>query len=155
MAEEQRAFIPPKRPNTDYPVSMKNPLGIAHVRLTVSNRLLTLIRTSQPLRANNNHRSFHGSLTNIGIPYSHWRRAFGYARPEDWTYGAGVAAIGPAFMLLTERYAPSFAGKGAFPPVFRLSVGIGLLAGAGMVYQRSCRTSQYTYGMNYVEIADG
>ncbi|KEF59149.1 NADH dehydrogenase [Exophiala aquamarina CBS 119918] len=93
MAEEQRAFIPPKRPNTDYPVIDTDP---------------------------------------------HWRRAFGYARPEDWTYGAGVAAIGPAFMLMTERYAPSFAGKGAFPPVFRLSVGIGLLAGAGMVYQRSC-----------------
>lgn len=44
-------------------------------------------------------------------------------------------------MLLTERFAPSFSGKGAFPPVLRLSVGIGLIAGAGMVYQRSCRMS--------------
>lgn len=41
-------------------------------------------------------------------------------------------------MLATERYAPSFAGKGAFPPVFRLSVAIGALAGTAMVYQRSC-----------------
>ena len=55
-------------------------------------------------------------------------------------------------MLLTERYAPSFSGRGAFPPVFRLSVGIGLLAGAGMVYQRSCRTLK---GMNASEIKSG
>lgn len=50
-----------------------------------------------------------------------------------------MAAIGPAFMLVTERYAPSFSGKGAFGPIFRLSCAIGLLAGAGLVYQRSCR----------------
>jgi len=41
-------------------------------------------------------------------------------------------------MLTTERYAPSFAGKGAFPPIFRLSVAIGITAGLGLVYQRSC-----------------
>lgn len=51
-----------------------------------------------------------------------------------------MAAVGPAFMLVTERYAPSFSGKGAFGPVFRLSCAIGLLAGAGLVYQRSCCT---------------
>merc|ERR1712000_218612 len=68
----------------------------------------------------------------------HWRRAFRYARAEDWTYGAGMAAVGPAFMLVTERYAPSFSGRGAFGPVFRLSCAVGLLAGAGLVYQRSC-----------------
>lgn len=41
-------------------------------------------------------------------------------------------------MLTTERYAPSFAGKGAFPPILRLSVAIGAVAGLGLVYQRSC-----------------
>jgi C-terminal of NADH-ubiquinone oxidoreductase 21 kDa subunit/NADH-ubiquinone oxidoreductase complex I, 21 kDa subunit len=70
--------------------------------------------------------------------YRHWRRAFGYARSEDWAVGTGVAAIGPVFMLTTERYTPSFAGKGAFPPIFRLSAAMGLLAGLGIVYQRSC-----------------
>jgi len=49
-----------------------------------------------------------------------------------------MAAVGPAFMLVTERYAPSFSGRGAFGPVFRLSCAVGLLAGAGLVYQRSC-----------------
>lgn len=49
-----------------------------------------------------------------------------------------MATIGPLFMLTTERFAPSFAGKGAFPPVFRLSIAIGALAGLGLVYQRSC-----------------
>ncbi|ETN46986.1 uncharacterized protein HMPREF1541_01176 [Cyphellophora europaea CBS 101466] len=68
----------------------------------------------------------------------HWRRAFRYARGEDWTYGAGMAAIGPAFLTVTERYAPSFSGRGAYPPLFRLSVAVGLVAGAGLVYQRSC-----------------
>ena len=41
-------------------------------------------------------------------------------------------------MLATEKYAPSFAGKGAFPPVFRLSVFVGVTAGLGLVYQSSC-----------------
>lgn len=41
-------------------------------------------------------------------------------------------------MLTTERYAPSFAGKGAFPPILRLSIAIGAVAGLGLVYQRSC-----------------
>lgn len=41
-------------------------------------------------------------------------------------------------MLATEKWAPSFAGKGAFPPVFRLSLAIGLTAGVGLVYQKSC-----------------
>lgn len=68
----------------------------------------------------------------------HWRRAFGYARTSDWTYAAGMATLGPAFMLATERYAPSFAGKGAFPPILRLSIAIGVTAGLGLVYQRSC-----------------
>ncbi|OAL35159.1 hypothetical protein AYO20_05636 [Fonsecaea nubica] len=54
----------------------------------------------------------------------HWRRAFGYARREDWLYGAGMAAVGPAFMLVTERYAPSFSGRGAFPMAFRLGCAV-------------------------------
>src|ERR1700744_5669900 len=75
------------------------------------------------------------------MPCSHWRRAFGYARAEDWTYGAGMAAVGPAFMLMTERYAPSFSGRHAFPMAFRLGCAVGIIAGFGLVYQRSCRTS--------------
>lgn len=41
-------------------------------------------------------------------------------------------------MLTTERFAPSFSGKGAFGVPFRLSVGIGLTAGLFLVYQKSC-----------------
>ncbi|KAK5075426.1 hypothetical protein LTS08_001507 [Lithohypha guttulata] len=68
----------------------------------------------------------------------HWRRAFRYARPRDWAIGAGAATLGPLFMLTTERFAPSFAGKGAFGPPFRLSIAVGVTAGLGLVYQRSC-----------------
>lgn len=73
---------------------------------------------------------------------SHWRRAFAYARREDWIFGAGMAAVAPSAMLITERFAPSFAGKGGFPPVFRLSCAIGLIAGTILVWERSCCTSQ-------------
>jgi hypothetical protein len=48
-----------------------------------------------------------------------------------------MGAIAPAGMLITERYAPSFSGKGAFGPVFRLSCGIGFVAAAVLVWQRS------------------
>lgn len=41
-------------------------------------------------------------------------------------------------MLTTERFAPSFAGKGAFPPILRLSIAVGAIAGLGFVYQKSC-----------------
>lgn len=51
-----------------------------------------------------------------------------------------MAAIGPVFMAVTERYAPSFSGRGAYPPMFRLSVAVGLVGGLGLVYQRSCST---------------
>jgi len=52
--------------------------------------------------------------------------------------GTGAAAVGPLFMLTTERYAPSFAGKGAFPPILRLTGVVGVVAGLGYVYQKSC-----------------
>jgi hypothetical protein len=71
----------------------------------------------------------------------HWKRAFRYARREDWVYGAGMAAVAPAFMLTTERFAPSFSGRGAFPPIFRLSCAMGLIAGVYLVWERSCRRS--------------
>jgi hypothetical protein len=51
-----------------------------------------------------------------------------------------MAAVGPAFMAVTERFAPSFAGRGAYPPIFRLSIAIGAVAGLGLVYERSCCT---------------
>jgi hypothetical protein len=78
--------------------------------------------------------------------HRHWRRAFRYARTEDWTFGAGMAAVGPAFMAVTERFAPSFAGRGAYPPIFRLSIAIGAVAGLGLVYERSCCTFHYNQG---------
>jgi hypothetical protein len=46
--------------------------------------------------------------------------------------------MGPAFMLVTERFAPSWAGKGAFPPVFRLSCAMGFLAAGFLTWEKSC-----------------
>ncbi|RMZ90143.1 hypothetical protein DV736_g2619, partial [Chaetothyriales sp. CBS 134916] len=77
-----------------------------------------------------------------GLPSSsptvHIKRAFRYARREDWIVGTGVAAFGPLFMLTLERFTPSFSSKGTFPPILRLSSAMGVLAGLGIVYQRSC-----------------
>ena len=53
-----------------------------------------------------------------------------------------MAAVGPAFMLTTERFAPSFSGRGAFPPIFRLSCAMGAIAGAYLVWERSCCTCE-------------
>lgn len=56
-----------------------------------------------------------------------------------------MAAIGPAFIAVTERFAPSFSGRGAYPPMFRLSVAVGVVAGLGLVYQNSCSMINPTY----------
>lgn len=61
----------------------------------------------------------------------------GYARPSDYVAGATTAAAGPGLMLLWERVAPSFVGKGGFAPTMRLAGVIGAGAGFLMVYQRS------------------
>ena len=61
----------------------------------------------------------------------------GYARPSDYVAGATTAAAGPGLMLLWERVAPSFVGKGGFAPIMRLAGVIGAGAGFFMVYQRS------------------
>lgn len=63
-----------------------------------------------------------------------------YARPGDYAYGAGVATAGPALMLLWERVAPSYVGKGGFASIMRLTGVVGATAGFLTFYQRSIRT---------------
>ena len=47
-------------------------------------------------------------------------------------------------MLITERFAPSFCGKGGFAPILRLSGFIGVFAGAIFIWQRSsCTTDNH------------
>ncbi|KAF2145167.1 uncharacterized protein K452DRAFT_349450 [Aplosporella prunicola CBS 121167] len=67
----------------------------------------------------------------------HFKRVIGYARPSDYAVGAATTVAGPAAMLLMERVAPSYVGRGGFPPIMRLTAGVGLVAGFLMVYQRS------------------
>jgi len=62
---------------------------------------------------------------------------FGYARPLDYVAGGATAVAGPSLMLVWERIAPSFVGKGGFAPIMRLAGVIGAGAGFFMVYQRS------------------
>lgn len=48
-----------------------------------------------------------------------------------------MAAFGPGLLLTLEKFAPSYVGKGGFPPLLRLAVGLGLGAGFFHVYQSS------------------
>jgi hypothetical protein len=69
----------------------------------------------------------------------HFKRVVKYARPSDYAVGATAAAAGPGLMLLWERVAPSYVGKGGFAPIMRLTGVIGVGAGFLMFYQRSIR----------------
>lgn len=51
-----------------------------------------------------------------------------------------TAAFGPSLMLLWERIAPSYVGKGGFAPIMRLTGVIGAGAGFLFFYNRSIRT---------------
>ncbi|EPE35387.1 hypothetical protein GLAREA_11086 [Glarea lozoyensis ATCC 20868] len=67
----------------------------------------------------------------------HFKRVWRYARPSDYASGAGWAALGPIIMLAWERVAPAGAGKGAFPPIMRLTGAISVGAGLLLTYQSS------------------
>ncbi|KAL8701990.1 MAG: hypothetical protein Q9224_000227 [Gallowayella concinna] len=60
-----------------------------------------------------------------------------YARPSDYAYGVATAAAGPSLMLVWERVAPSYVGKGGFAPIMRLAGVIGITAGFLDIYNRS------------------
>jgi hypothetical protein len=77
--------------------------------------------------------------------YRHIKRVLGYARPSDYVAGATTAVAGPGLMLLWERVAPSFVGKGGFAPIMRLAGVIGAGAGFLMVYQRSISASIFSF----------
>lgn len=72
---------------------------------------------------------------------SHFKRVFAYARPSDYATGAATVAAGPALLALWERVAPSYVGRGGFPPIMRLTVGIGAVAGFLTCYNRSICTA--------------
>lgn len=72
---------------------------------------------------------------------SHFKRVVSYARPSDYAAGAATAAAGPALLTLWERVAPSYVGRGGFPPIMRLTVGVGAIAGFLTFYNRSTCTA--------------
>ena len=69
----------------------------------------------------------------------HFKRVLKYARPSDYAQGAATTACGPALMLLWERVAPSYVGRGGFAPIMRLTSFISLGAGFLVFYQQSAR----------------
>lgn len=69
----------------------------------------------------------------------HFKRVVKYARPSDYAQGVATTAFGPALMLLWERVAPSYVGRGGFAPIMRLTTAISLGAGFLVFYQQSAR----------------
>ncbi|KKY17572.1 putative nadh-ubiquinone oxidoreductase 21 kda subunit [Phaeomoniella chlamydospora] len=67
----------------------------------------------------------------------HAFRCYRYARKEDYAKAVSLGAIAPVGMYTMEKYSPSFAGKGGFPPIFRLSCAAGAIFGAIYVWQKS------------------
>lgn len=60
-----------------------------------------------------------------------------YARPRDWAEGAALSTLGPGALILMERVAPSYVGRGGFAPMLRLCGVLGGLAGFFYVYDKS------------------
>jgi hypothetical protein len=71
---------------------------------------------------------------------SHISRVLRYARPTDYGVAAATTAFGPGLLMLWERLAPSYVGKGGFPSVMRLCLGISAGAGFLVLAQRSTCT---------------
>lgn len=63
-------------------------------------------------------------------------------RNEDYAKGAALALVPPVGITLMERISPSYAGRGAFAPILRLNVAIGLFGGFLLAFQQSsCKTA--------------
>jgi len=67
----------------------------------------------------------------------HFKRVVGYMRPSDYAAGTATALLAPAGLYLMERVSPSYAGRGGFTSVLRVSGMVGLCAGFFLAYQRS------------------
>lgn len=58
-------------------------------------------------------------------------------RNEDYAKGAVLALVPPVGITLMEKISPSYAGRGAFAPILRLNVAIGLFGGFLLAFQQS------------------
>ena len=126
---QQRAFVPAKQQNSEYPVSQ------LHTFKTSTNCFCSSsIATRNPSRTH----VIEGTLSDLD--HSHFKRVCKYARTSDYIKGALTGAISPGLMLIWERIAPSYVGKGGFASVLRLSFAAGLGGGFLMFYQNSICT---------------
>jgi len=121
---QTRPYVPARAVQSDYPVRpLPSPLSPA--QLTPSSSSTT---TRKPPIVS------HSPATNAR---RHIKRVLSYARPGDYVAGAATFVSGPSLMLLWERVAPSYVGKGGFAPIMRLSGVISAGAGFLFFYQRS------------------
>ncbi|KAF2432837.1 putative NADH-ubiquinone oxidoreductase 21 kDa subunit [Tothia fuscella] len=67
----------------------------------------------------------------------HFKRVVRYMRGEDYAWGAFLATIPPVGISLMEKFSPSYVGRGGFAPILRLNVGIGLVGGFILAFQKS------------------
>ncbi|MCJ1226276.1 hypothetical protein MMC12_002926 [Toensbergia leucococca] len=67
----------------------------------------------------------------------HFKRVIKYARTSDYLDGGISAACGPGLMLLWEKIAPSYVGRGGFASIMRLTGAISITGGFIIFYSRS------------------
>ena len=134
QAQRPTPYLPSKKPNTDYPVSSLRYLLEIQMELTTVFSSLTTTRMFpefyeafwQILRLRvatslTDNCSFH--------LHRHISRVIRYARPSDYAWGVGVAAVQPSLLLWWEQVSPSHVGRGGFAPLMRLNCFLGVCAG--------------------------
>merc|ERR1712054_167398 len=103
----------------------------------------TNARTSRIMATEQPQKTFAGPSRTVHADYPlidndpHFKRVIGYARTPDYAVGGLAALSGPGLMYAVEKFAPSHAGRGAFPKIMRLAGAIGITGGFLIFYQRS------------------
>merc|ERR1712169_59058 len=103
----------------------------------------TNARTSRIMATEQPQKTFAGPSKTVHADYPlidndpHFKRVIGYARTSDYAVGGLAALSGPGLMYAVEKFAPSHAGRGAFPKIMRLAGAIGITGGFLIFYQRS------------------
>merc|ERR1712000_803954 len=81
----------------------------------------TNARTSRIMATEQPQKTFAGPSKTVHADYPlidndpHFKRVIGYAGTSDYAVGGLAALSGPGLMYAVEKFAPSHAGRGAFP----------------------------------------
>ena len=128
-----QTYFPGKVVQTDYPVSISQLAQRLPWLTMASNSSSTMTRMIEAAASVLEVKMLTRARSR------HFKRVLRYARPSDYVHGTVAAAFGPGALLVMEKFAPSYVGKGGFAQAMRLGGFIGLAGGFLYFYQRSTR----------------